>query len=67
MNEIFQFVSLRDDTMVSKWNFMFFAHETYDYEKFQIFIKVISLNFNLKQLYIIFILNFACESSKASD
>jgi protein-arginine kinase activator protein McsA len=43
------------------------AHETSNNDNFKIFIKSFSLNFNLKQLYINFILNFGCESSKASD
>jgi len=43
------------------------VHETCDNEHEKIFLKLFSLNFNLKQLYIPFILKFGCESSKASD
>ncbi len=70
MSEIFQFVFLRDDFVVSKWNFMFFVvlHMNHlKMKKFKIFLKLFSLNFNLKRLYITFMLNFGCELSKASD
>jgi hypothetical protein len=58
MNEIFQFVYLRDDTMVSKWNFMFCAHETYDNEKFQIFIKVNFIEFQFETIIYYFHITF---------
>jgi len=72
MNEIFQFVFLRDDFVVWKGILHFMlcylcVNETCDNEHLEIFFKLLSLNFNLKQLYITFILKFGCESSKTSD